>query len=163
MSRRVARPGAGLVLLLLGFARAGSAQIGITATGGWTRVVTAADLQAGAGSDLTGTYQSATNAVVLAISNTTGIGDAWRVDVRRTDTTWHGSFTLYVQRTNNGGGGGSISGGTSYQAVDAVDGSFFSGAGDRVDVRLQFQLTGVSVQIPPNTYATTVTFTVVDT
>ncbi|MBI2298714.1 MAG: hypothetical protein HYU66_07150 [Armatimonadetes bacterium] len=162
MLRRAASPAAGLVLLLA-FARAGSAQISITSTGGWTRVVTAADLQAGAGSDLNGTYESATNAVILAISNTTGNGDAWRVDARRTDTTWHASFTLYLKRTNNGGGGGSISGGTAYQAVNAVDNSFFSGTGDRSNVRVQFEITGVSIQIPPNAYSTTVTFTVVDT
>jgi len=136
--------------------------IDITAIGDWSRTVTAADLQAGAGSDLISSYESAADAGDLTISGTGGTGDVWRVDVRRTDTTWHGDFTLSIKRTGAGSGGGSIDGGTAYQAVGTANAELFSGAGDRSGIPVQFRLEGMSVQVPPNTYSTTVTLTVVD-
>ncbi len=135
----------------------------ITATGNWSETIDASDLSAGAGTDLTSTYESAASQTLITISNTGGSSDTWRVDVRRADTTWHGDFTLSVQRTGSGTGGGPISGGTSYQAVGTSDASFFSGGGDKTDVPVQLKLDGMSVQVPINTYSTTVTFTVVDT
>ncbi len=135
----------------------------ITATGNWSETIDASDLIGGAGSDLTSTYESASAQTSITITNTQNNVDDWRVDVRRADTTWHGNFTLSVQRTGDGTGGGSISGGVSYQAVGTTDASFFSGAGDRTGITVQLKLDGMSVQVPINTYSTTVTFTVVDT
>lgn len=150
-------------LLLVG-GQFSEAQMSIDATGGWSRTITADDLQARAGSDLVSTYESAADAGALTISGTTGNDDAWRVDVRRTDTNWHGNFTLSVKRTGDGTGGGSISGGTAYQIIGTSDAEFFSGAGDRGGIPLQFRLQGMSIQVPPaDTYSTTITYTVVDT
>jgi len=133
--------------------------IDFMATGEWSRTIGAGDLQAGAGSDLVSTYESAETAALLTISNTGGA--LWRVDVRRTDTTWHGNFTLLLRRTGDGTGGGPISGGTAYQAIGETNAEFFSGTGDRTNIPVQFKLAGMSVQVPPNTYATTITYTVV--
>ena len=149
-----------IIFILLVFTKAEA--IDITATGSWSRTIDASDLVSGAGSDLVGIYESAVNATVLTILNTTGNTDNWRIDVRRSDSTWHGNFNLYIQRTSDGTGGGSISGGLSYIAIGTTDSQFFSGAGDRSSVNLQYKLTGMSVSIPPNTYSTTVVFTVVD-
>lgn len=131
----------------------------LTATGDWARTIGAGDLQAGAGSDLVETYESAEASALLAISNTGGA--VWRVDVRRTDTTWHGNFALLLRRTGDGMGGGPISGGAAYQAIGETNAEFFSGTGDRTNIPVQFELAGMSVQIPPNTYVTTITYTVV--
>jgi len=149
-----------IIFILLVFTKAEA--IDVTATGSWNRTVDASDLASGAGSDLVGIYESAVNATALTILNTTGNTDNWRIDVRRSDSTWHGNFVLYIQRTSDGSGGGSISGGLSYTAIGTTDSQFFSGAGDRSSVNLQYKLTGMSVSIPPNTYSTTVVFTVVD-
>ena len=149
-----------IFFILLVFTKAEA--IDITATGSWSRTIDASDLASGAGSDLVGIYESAVNATVLTLLNTTGNTDNWRIDVRRSDSTWHGDFILYIQRTSDGTGGGSISGGLSYTAIGTTDSQFFSGAGDRSSVNLQYKLTGMSVSIPPNTYSTTVVFTVVD-
>jgi hypothetical protein len=133
--------------------------IDITVTGSWSENIDALNLLAGAGSNLTDTYQSATAAVQL---NITAIGN-WRVDVKKTDSNWHSSLELYVKRTGDGTGTGGIpSGGTSYQKVDTdIDQSFFTGNGDRSNIPVQLQLTGVSIQVPPGVYTTTVYYTVI--
>lgn len=128
----------------------------IDVTGSWSVTIDASDLQSGAGSDLNPSYESASNAVTIDING--GKKDTWRVDVKRVDTKWHGNFHLYVRRTSNGG----LSGGTSYKEVTDTDQGFFSGD-FRKTVDIQLKLGGVSVQIPPATYITTVYYTVVQT
>ncbi|MHB0937189.1 MAG: hypothetical protein ACYDCO_03115 [Armatimonadota bacterium] len=136
--------------------------IDLTCVGSWSLTITASNLQAGAGSDLVSTYTSDTAAATLAVINTTGDADSWRVDIRRTDILWDNSLTLSARRTSDGTGGGSVSGGTVFQAIGTSDSSFFSGAGDRSGITLQFQVSGASVQLAPATYSTTITYTVVD-
>lgn len=136
--------------------------IDLASAGDWTRTITAADLQAGAGSDLTATYLSDPVVMSLAITGTIDNNDTWRIDVRRTDSNWHNDFTLAIKRTGDGSGGGGIADGDAYRAITMTDASFFTGAGDRFNVPLQLQLTGMSIQAPPATYSTTITFTVVD-
>ena len=137
--------------------------IDIVATGAWSPAIGAADLQGGAGTDLEPAYESNADQVTITISNTTGIGDNWRVDVKRTDSNWHGDYILSVKRTGAGAGGGSIAGGTDYQEVTTNYAALYSGTGDRNDIPIQFKLAGVSIRIPPDTYSTTITYTVVDT
>jgi len=150
-----------LLLVATGdFSEAAIITISIDATGDWSETIDASDLQAGAGSDLKSTYESAAGTGLLTISGTSGNGDTWRVDVRRSDTTWHTNFTLSVKRTGDGTGGGSISSRAAYQAIGLSDAAFFSGAGDRSGIPLQFKLEGMSLQVPPATYSTTITYTV---
>jgi hypothetical protein len=148
-----------LVLLFLTEAEG----IDISATGGWTETVNSSDLVSGAGSNLIVTYESATNATIVSITNCLSRFDNWRVDVRRVDGgNWHANFTLSVRRTSNGTGLGSISGGLSYIGITTTDSQFFSGRGNRSNINLQYRLTGMSVSISPKNYSTTVVFTVVD-
>jgi len=120
------------------------------------------DLIAGAGTGLVSSYESAVDAVLLS-PNPTPSKPAWRVDVRRVDATWHGDFTLWIRRSGDGTGSGSVSGGTTYLTVTTTDQTLFTGAEDRDDVPIQFQLTGVSIQIPPGDYETTIVYTIVET
>ena len=136
--------------------------IDISALGGWTETINAADLTSGAGSDLTPTYTSAANATATAITNCINNNDWWRVDVRRSDANWHVNFTLRVRRTSAGTGGGAISGGTTFLNVPTTDTQFFSGRGDRSNISSQYRLTGMSINVDPGTYSTTVIYTVVD-
>ena len=136
--------------------------IDIGASGGWTETIDENDLQSGAGSNLIDTYESVTNASTANISNCTGDSDNWRVDVRRFDSIWDGDFTICVKRTSDGTGTGSISGGLSYIEVTTTYVEFFSGAGNRDNIDLQYELTGMSVSALSDNYSTTVVFTVVD-
>jgi hypothetical protein len=137
--------------------------IDLSATGGWNETVNELDLISGAGSNLVDTYESTTEATNITISNCTDDSDNWRVDVRRVDEGgWHGDFTLYVKRTSEGAGSGSISGELFYIEITFTDTPFFSGSGDRSNINIRYQLTGMSIDVSPNNYHTTVIFTVVD-
>ena len=136
------------------------AAVTISSTGGWNQTVGAVNLSAGAGSDLNPTYTSANNATLIDIK-VTGGDNNWRVDVSKTDGTWDSNFRLYVLRTGAGSGGGSISGGTSYIEVTAITTAFFNGSKTRSNVPVQYQLQGMSLNVSPNTYNTSVTYTVV--
>ena len=133
--------------------------IQIVVTGSWTRTIDAADLQGLAGSDLNPVYESATNQIGIDIRQT---GTNWRVDIKKVDTNWHGNFHLFVRRASNGNGSGSISGGTTYQEVTDIDQAFFSGSSTRNFIDIQLRLEGVSVQIPQDSYTTTVYYTVTE-
>ena len=135
--------------------------ISISLTGGWSETLNASDLSGGAGSDLISTYESAVDAVSLTISGATGGSDAWRLDVRKADATWHGDLVLSVKRTS-AGSRGSVSGGSDYQLVNGVSHTFFSGAGDVSGIGVRLKLSGVSIKVPPASYSTAVYYTVVD-
>ena len=83
---------------------------------------------AGAGSNLIDTSESASAAVSINITDTSG---NWGLVVKRDSSNWHSNLHLYIKRTSDGSAPGSISGGTSYQEVTDIDQSFFSGNGDR--------------------------------
>jgi len=151
-----------LIFGIIFFTPAGKAKaINLTAVGSWSRSITSDDLAAGAGSELKGDYESAVDAVSIDISATAGASDSWRIDVKKVDANWHGDFILYIKRTSNGTGG-SISGGIVYQEVTNNSTSFFSGSDDVSGIKAQLKLSGVLIQIPVDTYTTTVYYTVVD-
>jgi len=134
--------------------------LSITATGNWLDLtINASNLTGGAGSNLIDTYQSDPAAVSITITATSG---NWGLNVKKINSNWHSSLHLYIQRTSNGTGSGSISGGTSYQEVTDIDLPFFNGNGDRSNVNVQLELTGVSIQVPPDVYSATVYYTVSD-
>jgi hypothetical protein len=139
------------------------AAISISAVGTWSETVDETDLAGGPGSNLTSTYESAADQVSLDLSGTTGDLDIWRVDVKKTDTTWHSDLHLYLRRTSDGTGTGSISGGASYLEATDTYAEFFSGGGDRAAIHVQLKIMGVSVSVPANAYSTTIYYTVVDT
>jgi len=151
-----------ILILLIGLillCSKAEAPISITVTGSWSETINASDLQAGAGSDLISTYESAADAGSIDITETSG---NWAVDVKKVDTNWHSNLHLHIKRTSDGSGSGSISGGVSYQEVTDIDQSFFSGDGDRSSVNVQLKLTGISIQVAPDTYTATVYYTVYD-
>jgi len=78
------------------------------------------------------------------------------------NTSWQSEVILSVQRKGDGSGAGSISNGTSYTTVGTSDVYFFEGTGDKTDIPVQYEISGMSISMPPGTYSTTLTFTVVD-
>jgi len=149
-----------VILATILFAGCAEAQMTISATGNWSPSIGEADLQSGAGSDLISTYESNSDQVSITIGGASG--KSWRVDVKRTNVVWNDDLTLSIQRTGAGSGSGSILGGTTYQLIETSDSEFFSGTEDRSGIPAQLKLGGVSLQVPPNTYSTTVTYTLVE-
>lgn len=131
----------------------------VSSLGNWTELIDAQDLTAGAGSNVTNQYESFSGSTTLDIANTTG--GSWRILARRSDGTWHGSFSLSLRRTSDGSGSGSILGGASYVQLSTLDTEIFTGTGDRTGIAVQFKLTGMSKDISPNTYSAGIIFTVV--
>lgn len=131
----------------------------ITVTGSWTLYIDSGDLQGGAGSDFNPTYESAVDQIGIEIKGKKT--KDWRVDVSKVDSYWDSRLLLYVRRTSDGIGSGSISGGTSYQEVTDVDQEFFRGGKNRKNIDVQLMIDGVTVEIPTDTYTTTVYYTVI--
>lgn len=148
-----------LATCLLGEARA----MDLTASGTWATTIDATNLLAGAGSELESSDQSATSQIVLEISATGGSTDTWRLDVRRADSSWPSALALWVRRTGGGSGAGSIDGGLSWVEVGSTDTSFFSGEGNRDSIPVQLRITGLSLGLSPDSYLSTVHYSLVDT
>lgn len=146
-----------LILALAGvYARSGLAA-DITVTGGWLETLNATTLTAGAGSDLVGQIESASGISVLTIINAPG---NWTLRARKSGSGGHPDVTIHVRRSSSGSGSGGISGGTSFMALTGSDVEIFSGTDDRENISLQFKLSGLSKDIPPATYFSSIIFTV---
>lgn len=138
------------MLIIVFFSPRASFAISISASGGWSETIDEYDLTSGAGSDLQSTYESATDATLLTISECQNSDDTWKVNVSYSSSSW--PFSLSVKKS-----------GGNYQTITTTQTDFFSGSGDTSGIALQYKLEGVSIKIAPGTYSTTITYTVVDT
>lgn len=146
------------VLLALSVGPGEARAADIAAAGEWSQTIDASDLVAGPGSELQSTYESPIGILSLAISNSAGVG--WQVNVRRQDGNWPPEFTLEIRRTSAGTGSGSVSGGDAYLVAGTTDTAFFAGSGDVSGIEVQLRLSGVSLSVAPDTYTTTLVYTV---
>ena len=73
--------------------------IQVTVTGDWTLVIDETDLQAGPGSDLNPQYPSATDQIIVDITQT---GKNWTVYIQGSVINWHSDLSVYVRRTSDG-------------------------------------------------------------
>ncbi|UZT96020.1 hypothetical protein ODZ84_12290 [Chryseobacterium fluminis] len=122
-----------------------------------------------AGSNYTGTYESATNQVLLGASVPLLLGNG-KVSVQyQANPTWNSNLVLSARRTGNGTtpcAGCSITGGTSYITIPlATDVELFRitavlALASYSNIPVQLQLSGVSVAIPAATYSSLVVFTI---
>lgn len=150
----------------------------ITATGSWTPVVS---VITEAGNNYASTaIQSAANQTLVSVSVPSVVlglfANHYTVNVKRTDSgpNWNtAGLDLWVRRTGDGTGGGlsifgssNIFGGEAFQQITVGDQYFFEGnnfgTSLRAGVPLQYQITGISVQVPVANYTTTITYTLVD-
>jgi hypothetical protein len=129
----------------------------LTSTGDWTENVNASYLVSGAGSDLPAAIQSISGTTVLSIANAPG---SWRVKARRSPGNWDGNLGVWVKRSSDGSGSGTIAGGEVFVELGATDVEIFSGSGARSSISLQFRLTGLTCGASPDTYTSSIIFTV---
>lgn len=136
--------------------------IDIAVTGNWVFSVGAGDLAGGPGSDLIPEKESASSLITQSVSDAWFL--TWRVDVSRSGGTWDPNLRLWIRRTNNGTGGfGGVNGGLSYVEITAIARAYITGWWNRSGITHQEKVSGLSVNIPPGTYSTTVVWTVVQT
>lgn len=136
--------------------------VDVYAVGSCNFIIDSSCLVGGAGSDLIDSFESKLNATVINITGTGGSGDAWRVQLRKSSVSQLRGVAFYVKRTGDGSGSGTVSGGSSYVAVETSDTDFFEGSGDRTDITVQYKVSGISISVPPGNYSATIIFTVVD-
>jgi hypothetical protein len=144
--------------LVLALTCAGAASAAdLTSTGDWIESVNASNLVSGAGSGFPGAFQSVSGTTVLSVGNAPG---NWRVKARRSPGNWNGNLTIWVKRTSDGSGSGTIAGGEAFVEVGATDVEIFSGTEARSNISLQFKLTGLTCDASPDTYTSSIIFTV---
>jgi len=131
----------------------------IAVAGQWALTINSTNLQAGAGSDLIDTYESATDQV-LADVKPGPFGKTWVVQVHKTDHLWNSNLYLDIRRQTYP----KIQGGLSYIELTDSDQDFFWSENRKrsLDIPIQFRLRGVSISIPVNTYSTTIYYTLID-
>lgn len=83
----------------------------------------------------------------------------WTVEVRREDILWDNRLSIWVKRKGNLPG---VYYGSYFRKIHTCDDFFFNGSGSKNNIPLEFELRGLSVLIPVNTYETEITFTVLD-
>lgn len=130
----------------------------LIALSGWSSLVIGASASSGRGS-----RESDPSIASLGIVNAKGQDDMWNVEVKLIEgATLPEGIQIWIRRTGNGMGAGWIRGGTSYQLVDPAGTLFFTGAGDRSHITVQFKVSGISPETPKGIYAPHIAFTVVD-
>ncbi|WP_449400525.1 hypothetical protein [Chryseobacterium wanjuense] len=122
-----------------------------------------------AGSNYTGTYESASNQILLAASVPLLLGSG-KVSVHyQANPTWNSNLILRARRTGNGTTSCltcSITGGTTYITVPlTTDVELFRiqaivALASYTNIPVQIGLSGVSVTIPATTYNSSVVFTI---
>lgn len=133
--------------------------IDVTVTGNWMRTIPATDISE-AGNDYPAAYASNTNQTLLTI-NPKNSNKTIYVYVTRSDIAWHNNLNLKVKRTANGtNGNAAITGGLIYQTITNLDANFFTCQGYHTLIPLQYEITGISVVLPVQSYSTTITYTV---
>jgi hypothetical protein len=136
-----------------------SQRVDIAVIGNWMKAIDASDIS-DAGNDYASAYTSNIDQTKITIIpknyNKTNI-----VYIHKEDIAWNAALTLKIRRTS----GGTyvytnINDGLIFQTITNNDAYFFNCQGPYVDVNLQYQITGISVLLPVQSYSTTVMFTV---
>jgi hypothetical protein len=146
-------------LLMCGIIRS----ISINYRGGWSPLVSGANLLGPAGSDLQPSYESPSNAVSLDIIGEHFLG--WELDVHREDIHWNPNIRLFIRRTSNGIGWpylSGVQGGESYLEITPGDQIFCRGWGRRYYISFQLKAEGISARIPADSYSTNIVYTALD-
>lgn len=135
--------------------------LAITVTGDWSPVINISE----AGNDYPIHYESLSSQTLLTINPKNMIKDIY-VYVTRNDIVWNSSLTLKIRHTSTNM---NIRGGVDYQTITNVTppssvpnlvAELFTYSGTAISVPLQYEITGISVLLPVDSYSTIITYTV---
>ncbi|WP_294285035.1 hypothetical protein [uncultured Chryseobacterium sp.] len=122
-----------------------------------------------AGTNYTGTYESATNEILLAATVPLLLGSGKVSMHYEANPTWNSNLILNARRTGNGTTSCTtctITGGTTYTNIPVTtDVELFRitavlALAAYTNIPVQLQLSGVSVTIPATTYSSRIVFTI---
>jgi hypothetical protein len=112
--------------------------------------------------------QSLPNQTIFNLENTNPLSKpyagSWRIDVQKVDSYWPSELKIAIQRTSLGKSTNfeSIIGGSVFQTLGPNPETFFHGKGLVSTIAIQYSLSGLSVLIPVDTYATSIVFTLIE-
>lgn len=133
--------------------------IDIIVLGNWMKTIDASDI-GDAGNDYASAYTSNIDQTKMTIIPKNYIKTII-VSVHKQDIAWNAALALKIRRASDGtNGNANIAGGQIFQTITDNDANFFTCNGPYVDVNLQYQITGISVLLPVQSYSTQVMFTV---
>lgn len=136
-----------------------SQAINISVVGNWMKTINASDISE-AGNDYPSSYASNIDQTKITI-NPKNLSKTIVVYVHKEDIAWNAALTIKIRRTANGTNGNiNIAGGLIYQAITNNDANFFTCKGYHTFVPLQYEITGISVVLPVQSYSTLIMFTV---
>lgn len=118
----------------------------ISVSGGWFLSISELDLVSGPGSDLKSTYLSPPDATLIDIKAEPKT--LWSIYAKRTAAATDG-IGISVKRTSDGKGKGWVEGGEYFIPLGDGYTKLFHGKGERIDITLQYRITGISINTPP--------------
>jgi len=136
--------------------------INISLTGNWMKTISPSDISE-AGNDYPNAYTSNTNQTLLTI-NPKNWNKTIYVYVTKSDIAWNSNLILKVKRNGSGtNSNGSINGGLIYQTITNEQTPvtpLFTCTGPFINIPFQYEITGISVVLPVQSYSTTIIYTV---
>ena len=133
-------------------------------SGNWTSSVPSNTITE-AGNDYSSNWTSVANQSIISLPS--GIlGASYTVSVKKTDTNWNDSLGLWIHKSSDSLGLlGTVSpaGNTSYFQLTSSNQTFFTaslGILSPASFNVQYEIRGLSVTIPAQTYTTTVVYTI---
>lgn len=137
----------------------------LTVSPGWSVTIPASTIiEAGLNYTTTTVTSGASQSTMSITTNSNNVNVF--VYVQKTDVTWDSNLTLWVRRSGNGTGAGnsSITNGTTFQQITNTPIQFFTvymgKSRTYSSIPIQYQISGISVIIPAQTYTTTLLFTI---
>ncbi|MCT4622006.1 MAG: hypothetical protein N4A46_00185 [Schleiferiaceae bacterium] len=85
----------------------------------------------------------------------------WKVEAYRVDLNWHNDLKVFIRMTSTGNGPGSIYSGFNFTELSNFPTEICNGNGQLNNIKFQFEIRGVSVLIPADTYRTKIIYTLV--
>lgn len=86
----------------------------------------------------------------------------WIISVCCIQNYWPSQLDVYLRRTSDGNGPGYVSGGTGWKEVETISESFFIGNRQRSNIDIQCGIDGISLQLSPDIYSSTIVYTITD-
>jgi hypothetical protein len=135
----------------------------LTVSPGWSVTIPASTITE-AGLNYTTNVTSSTSQSLMNVNGS--IVSTPKIYVQKTDVSWNSNLTLWIKRNTGGSGGffASITNGTNFQQITNSPLYFyevFTGLGTSVNnIPIQYEIRGLSVLIPAQSYTTTLLFTV---
>lgn len=135
----------------------------LTVSPGWSVTIPASTITE-AGLNYTTDATSSTSQSLMTVTGNTQTNP--KVYVQKTDISWNSNLTLWLKRTGNGTGllAFTIAGGTTFQQITNSPLYFFdlfTLFGTSVnDIPIQYEIKGLSVLIPAQSYTTTLLYTI---